>query len=75
VVVAIAIRRLQTKAAHAAFTRAGHAACEADIVALTAGIKRVRHDEQARGTPDRACGESRLRSMRSVALLMVAKRA
>jgi hypothetical protein len=35
----VAIRRLQTKAARAALTRAEHAACEADIPALTAEVQ------------------------------------
>jgi len=39
VVAGIAIRRLQTKAARAALTRAGHAAREADIPALTAEVE------------------------------------
>ena len=38
-VAGIAIRRLQTKAARAALTRAGHAAREADIPALTAEVE------------------------------------
>jgi hypothetical protein len=39
VVAGIAIRRLQTKAARAALARAGHAAREADIPALTAEVE------------------------------------
>jgi hypothetical protein len=39
VVAGIAIRRLQTKAARAALTRAAHAAREADIPALTAEVE------------------------------------
>ena len=39
VVAGIAIRRLRTKAARAALTRAGHAAREADIPALTAEVQ------------------------------------
>jgi hypothetical protein len=39
VVAGIAIRRLQTKAARAAFTRAEHAAREADIPALTSEVE------------------------------------
>ena len=39
VVAGIAIRRLQTKAARAALTRAEHAAREADILALTAEVE------------------------------------
>jgi hypothetical protein len=38
-VAGIAIRRLQTRAAHAALTRAEHAAAEADIPALTAEVE------------------------------------
>jgi hypothetical protein len=38
VVAGIAVRRLQTKAAHAALARAGHAARAADIPALTAEV-------------------------------------
>jgi hypothetical protein len=39
VIAGIAIRRLQTKAARAALTRAGHAARDADIPALTAEVE------------------------------------
>jgi len=39
VVAGVAIRRLQTKAARAAFMRAGHAARQADIPALTAEVE------------------------------------
>jgi hypothetical protein len=41
VVAGIGIRRLQTKAAHAALTRAGRAAREADIPSLTAEVERA----------------------------------
>jgi len=41
VVAGIGIRRLQTKAAHTALTRARHAAREADIPALTAEVERA----------------------------------
>ena len=55
VVAGIAIRRLQTKTARAALVRAGHAAREADIPALTAEVGSASLvAEHARGAPDRA---------------------
>ena len=54
VVAGIAIRRLQTKVARAALTRAEHAAHEGTSAADGGGRKRIPCDNRARGAPDRA---------------------
>jgi hypothetical protein len=70
VVAGIAIRRLQTKAARAALTRAGHAAREADIPALTAEVESASHVMNAPAARLIARGDERTLLLEEVEALL-----
>jgi hypothetical protein len=70
VVAGIAIRRLQTKAARAALTRAEQAAREADIPALTAEVERASHVMSTPAARLSAHGQERLLLLEEVEALL-----
>ncbi len=70
----IAMRRLRTRAARAALTRAGHAARAAHIPALTAEVESAsRVLNTARGAPWLGRGEERLLLLEEVEALLASK--
>jgi tetratricopeptide (TPR) repeat protein len=73
VVAGIAIRRLQTKAARAALTRAAHAAREADIPALTAEVESTSLVMDTPAARSIARGEERLLMLEDVEALLASK--
>jgi hypothetical protein len=70
VVAGIAMRRLRTKTAHAALARAGHAARDADIPALTAEVESAAHLLNTPAARLLARGEERLLLLEDVEALL-----